>query len=82
VLVGGNGGLNTCVAPLQLLVTVSVPVEGGVEYVIVPVREYEFVAGLQAPGTAVSPVMVQRMLQFVEPVPAVCEAEMLVGCPE
>jgi hypothetical protein len=30
-LVGGKGGLNTCVAPEQLLVTVSVPVVGGLE---------------------------------------------------
>ena len=49
---------------------------------MLPVTVYVFVAALQAPGEAVNPVMEQRMLQSVEPAPAlpelVCETEILV----
>ncbi len=51
---------------------------------IVPETENVLVAGLQAPGTVVKPVMLQRIAQFVAPVEPVPEddADMLVGKPE
>ena len=57
-----NGALST-VLPPQELVMVSVPVDGGLEVVTVPLSVYLPLA--QGLGTAV------RRLQFVDPAPAV-----------
>jgi hypothetical protein len=66
--------------PPQLLVTVRVPEVGGYWNAIWPVTEYVFVAGAHAPGTAVRDVMLQRILQFVEPVvPPAVVTEIFVG---
>ena len=47
---------------------------------ICPVTEYVFVAGAQADGTPVNPVILQRMAQLVDPVlPAPVVAEMVPG---
>ena len=78
-----KGGVNTWLPP-QELVTVSVPVDGGVVVEIVPDKVNVF-GGTQGPATAVMAVMLQRIAQLVVPsVPGAfcCVAVMLVGKPE
>jgi hypothetical protein len=59
---------------------VSVPVVGRFVVVIVPARVNSPVAALQAPGTAVRLVILQRIAQLVAPVlPAAVVAEIFVG---
>ena len=73
-----QGGM-TVVLPPQLLLTVSVPEAGGFVTVIWPVTEYVLVPGLQAPGVAVNPVIVHKILQLVVPRPPVCENVIVPG---
>jgi hypothetical protein len=71
-----NGALKTCEPP-QLFVIVKVPVPGGLVMDKVPETPYVFVAGLQALGIAVNPVTPQTKEQSAEPLPPVCEKEMV-----
>jgi hypothetical protein len=79
-VIGLVQGRGIVVLPPQLLVTVSVPDVGGYDKVICPVTEYVFVAGAQADGTAVNPVILHGIIQLVDPVvPAPVVAEMVPG---
>ena len=60
-------------------VIVKVPLVGGLVNVIEPVTLYVFEAGMQAPGTAVKAVILQRILQFVVAVPPLWLNVMFVG---
>ena len=56
---------------------VKVPEPGGLVMVKVPVNPYVLVAGLQALGMAVKPVTPHIKEQSAEPLPPVCEKEMV-----
>jgi hypothetical protein len=58
-------------------VIVSVPEPGGFVMLNVPVNPYVLVAGLQALGIAVKPVTPHINEQSAEPLPPVCEKEMV-----
>jgi hypothetical protein len=74
-----KGGF-TVTLPPQELVIVRVPVVGGFDVVIVPVKLKVLVPGLQAPGVAVIAVILHKIAQFVAPVlPEAVVAEILVG---
>jgi hypothetical protein len=61
----GNGGLNTWLPPHEL-VTVKVPVDGGVVVLMVPVR-VNVPGATHGPGVAVIAVILHRIAQFVVP---------------